>query len=195
MKKCFLALLALSFVSTAYADASCLAGQDPNAAEIDISTCAPIPEAPESAVLGDSAQYISLGAWELGQTREGATYKYGYLSAAGDEPRVLEYDGGETEVDDVNLDCWAKGYYRLHQILQNPPESYVKLREAGFQGRFFQFQTDLRNGPTGFRRVSSYMDHLVKWVTLVRTDGACIVPSYDEFDVYAQRELARRGLE
>ncbi len=193
MKNFFLAFLALSFC-VAQAE-TCLDGQDVNAIDIDISACEAIPEAPQDARLGNSSQAISLGAWELGQTAEGETYKYGYLTPAEDGARFLDYGDGQTQVDDVNLSCWSKGYYRLKQILENPPESYVKLHDAGFQYRFFQFQTDLRNGPTGFRRVSSYMDHLVKWVTLIQQDGTCVVPSYDEFDAYAQRELARRGIE
>ena len=172
---------------------SCLDGQDLNAEHVDISACPSIPNYPERAEMAGRGM-VSLGAWELGTTSTGEYYKYGSLTSESEEPRKLVYGGGEAEVDDVNLSCWAAGYYRLRAILQNPPSEYVALVEAGFQSRFFQFQTDLRNGPTGFMQISSYMDHLVKWVTVVDEDGTCIEPTLEKFTNYAASELSRRGL-
>lgn len=194
-----IALLAVSLGSVARAaeitEDNCLDGQDLNAADVDISRCPVIPSAPNSAPFGTTGQLIDLGAWEIGQTAEGEVYKYGDLSEAnGTSPRVLNYDGGTTVVNEGNITCWAKGYYRLRKILQNPPADYVKLRGAGFQVRFFQFQTDLRNGPTGFREITSYRDHLVKWVTRIETDGTCVQPTLAKFQTYLSAELVRRGL-
>jgi len=138
-----------------------------------------------------------LGAWELGQTAEGDLYKYGTLSEPnGTEPRVLTYyeGDGSTVVNEGNVTCWAKGYYRLRKILQNPPADYVTLRGHNFQVRFFQFQTDLRNGPTGYTEISSYRDHLVKWVTRIEADGTCVQPTLGKFQTYLSAELIRRGL-
>jgi hypothetical protein len=175
---------------------NCLESQNLNAEDVDVTHCPALPELPQDAAFGVTEELVSLGAWELGQTSDGNTYKYGTLSEAGSTPRRLQYYGEEEsiEVNEKNLTCWAKGYYRLRQILQNPPLEYVKLREAGFQVRFFQFQTDLRNGPTGFKQISSYRDHLVKWVTVITEDGVCIQPTLEQFKAYASSELERRGL-
>ena len=192
-------LLALSFEisaqSVVYTEDNCIDGQDLNAEDIDISHCPVLPNEPASAALGETGQTIDLGAWELGQTADGSVYKYGSLSDAnGTEPRILSYGGGSSVVNDGNIVCWAKGYYRLREILQNPPADYVKLRDHGFQVRFFQFQTDLRNGTTGFKQITSYMDHLVKWVTVIQSDGTCVQPTSGRFQDYLTAELARRGL-
>ncbi|MEQ1721629.1 MAG: hypothetical protein ABL930_00545 [Pseudobdellovibrio sp.] len=203
MKMLMAALLVVSFETQAQLDApqvifnedNCLVGQDLNAADVDVSHCPVLPTEPTPAALGTTGKVINLGAWELGQTADGETYKYGDLSAAnGTEPRVLNYEGGSSVVNDGNIECWAKGYYRLRAILQNPPADYVKLRDAGFQVRFFQFQTDLRNGPTGFKEITSYMNHLVKWVTRIEPDGTCVQPTTDKFQKYLTGELAKRGL-
>jgi hypothetical protein len=177
-----------------YTADNCIAGQDLNAADIDISNCPALPSDPAPVALGTTGQSIDLGAWEIGQTAEGQAYEYGSLSEANGTPRVLSFDGGSTTVNDGNITCWAKGYYRLRAILQNPPADYVKLHDAHFQWRFFQFQTDLRNGATGFREITSYMDHLVKWVTRVEVDGTCTQPTLDKFQTYLTAELSRRGL-
>ena len=175
---------------------TCLADQDMDAADVDVSSCPALPNLPESAPLGPAGVDIDLGAWELGQTAEGAEYKYGTLSDVGNEPRVLHFyeEEASTVVNEGNLTCWAKGYYRLRKILQDPPANYLRLRGAGFQFRFFQFQTDLRNGPTGYTEISSYRDHLVKWVTLIETDGTCVQPTRQKFIDYVAREIVRRGL-
>ncbi len=193
-----LVLMSLSLKAGAqvFTEDNCLAGQDLNAADVDISHCPAIPAEPNDAPLGNTGVMINLGAWELGQTAEGEAYKYGSLSEPnGSEPRTLSYEGGSSVVNDGNLVCWAKGYYRLRAILQNPPADYVKLRDHGFQVRFFQFQTDLRNGQTGFKEITSYMDHLVKWVTRIETDGTCTQPTTDKFQTYLTNELSRRGIQ
>jgi hypothetical protein len=175
---------------------NCLGDQDLNADDIDISQCPALPANTNSIALGDTEEQVSLGAYEIGQTAEGETYKYGSLSEPNaNEPRTLSYEGGSTVLNDGNVTCFAKGYYRLRAILQNPPADYIKLRDAGFQKRFFQFQTDLRNGPTGYRKISSYMDHLVKWVTLIDEDGNCVQPTLGKFQSYLTAELERRGLQ
>lgn len=173
----------------------CLNGQDMDAADVDVSKCPAIPSLPEEAEMNGKA--VSLGAWELGTTKDGDTYKYGSLSKPGTTPRTLKFmEGtGTTEVNDLNLECWAKGYYRLRKILQDPPAEYVALHKAGFQFRFFQFQTDLRNGATGFKSIASFQDHLVKWVTVISTKGVCQQPTLSKFRDYAKAELERRGLE
>jgi hypothetical protein len=171
---------------------NCLDGQDMDAADVDVKACPAIPSLPNDVKVGK--EKYSLGAWELGTTSKGATYVYGSLSAPTSSPRTLTYEGGEVEVNDKNLECWAKGYYRLRKILQNPPAEYVTLRKAGFQYRFFQFQTDLRNGPTGYRGISSFQDHLVKWVTVISAQGVCQQPTLSKFREYAKSELTRRGL-
>lgn len=172
----------------------CLDGQDMDAADIDISRCPPIPALPEDAEMNGKS--IGLGAWELGTTAEGDTYKYGKLSSPKSNPRTLSFmeGGGSTEVNQENLDCWAKGYYRLRKILQDPPAEYVALHKAGYQFRFFQFQTDLRNGPTGFKQISSFQDHLVKWVTVISKTGQCQQPTLSKFKAYAAGELEKRGI-
>jgi len=174
---------------------NCLGDQDMNAEDVDISRCPDLPEYPEPATLGDTRTQVRLGAWEIGTTAEGETYKYGSLSEPGTSPRVLSFGGGQTNVTEDNIVCWAKGYYRLRKMLQNPPADYLKLHAAGFQQSFFQFLTDLRNGRTGFQRVTSYQDHLVKWVTVIRTDGVCVQPTLARFEQYAAAELRRRGIE
>ncbi|MBS2017539.1 MAG: hypothetical protein JST00_31950 [Deltaproteobacteria bacterium] len=171
----------------------CLDGQDMDAADVDIKTCPALPEIPGD--VGTGSKKYSLGAWELGETSKGDTYVYGTLAAANASgKRVLEFDGGSVEVDDKNVECWAKGYYRLRKILQSPPAEYVQLKTAGFQYRFFQFQTDLRNGPTGYKKISSFQDHLVKWVTVISATGVCQQPTLKQFTDYAKSELTRRGL-
>ena len=171
---------------------ACLEDQDMDAPDVDVSKCPPVPEIPASAKIG--TEKISLGAWELGTTADGATYVYGDLSAPGTTPRVLNYEGGKSEVNAQNLECWAKGYYRLRKILQNPPAEWVALKNAGFQYRFFQFQTDMRNGPTGYKKISSFQDHLVKWVTVITAAGVCEQPTLTKFRDYAKGELKTRGL-
>ena len=173
----------------------CLDGQDMDAADVDVSKCPAIPMAPESVPIGkDGKDEYELGAWEIGTTANGDTYKYGSLSAPGTNPRILKFDGGTVAVNDKNLECWAKGYYRLRKILQNPPAEYVALRKAKFQVRFFQFQSDLRNGPTGYKAISSFQDHLVKWVTVITKAGVCEQPTLTKFRDYAKGELTDRGL-
>jgi hypothetical protein len=176
---------------------NCIDGQDLNAEDIDISHCPAIPNTPNPVDLGVNGPAIDLGAWEIGTTAEGQNYKYGSLSTPKEsELRTLTFaeGGGATHVNEANITCWAKGYYRLRKILENPPADYIKLYEHHFQVRFFQFQTDLRNGPTGFREISSYMDHLVKWVTVIQPDGSCNQPTLSEFQSYLANEVARRGL-
>jgi hypothetical protein len=166
-----------------------------NAEDVDLSKCPPVPGQPGSITLGGTEELVSLGAWEIGHTAEGKTYKYGSLSEPnGAAPRTLSYADGSSTVNEGNLSCWAKGYYRLRAILQNPPADYLKLRKAGFQARFFQFQTDERNGPTGYQDISSYEDHLVKWVTVIKPDGTCVQPTLARFQAYLTAELERRGL-
>ncbi len=167
---------------------NCLMGQDLNQPKVDISKCPVVPSYPEDAY------GYSLGAWELGQTKEGEIYKYGNLSGVDENPRRLEFSGGETVVDQISLNCWAAGYYRLRHYLKNPPAEYLKLKENGFQSRFFQFQTDLRNGPTGYQKSSAYQDHLVKWVTFVKANGECVEPTRKDFEDFAKSEVLRRSL-
>lgn len=195
----FIALISLLNISKSQAEYhadNCLDGQNLNAADVDIANCPAIPSTPEVAYLGSTGESVNLGAWELGQTAESDTYKYGTLSSPYSSPRYLHYynESKSSQVDELNLICWAKGYYRLRKILQNPPANYLILRNAGFQVRFFQFQTDLRNGSIGFRRISSYMDHLVKWVTLIEKDDTCVQPTLKNFSDYVDAELIRRSL-
>ncbi len=196
MKKIFILTFILSFAAisqTLDAD-NCLEAQSLDALDININKCPDLPSIPESVSTDAFSGQIGLGAWELGTTAEGETYKYGELVDSGASNILEFYGGGSTEVNSLNISCWAKGYFRLRAILQNPPVEYIKLRNAGFQGRFFQFQTDLRNGRTGFKRISSYQDHLVKWVTVITEDGECIQPTFSKFQDYARSELKRRGL-
>lgn len=177
----------------------CLDGQDMDAPDVDISKCPPIPVLPEEASMPGAKEPVGLGAWELGTTKDGDTYKYGSLSKPTNDPkapRTLKFmeGGGTTEVNDLNLECWAKGYYRLRKILQDPPAEYVALHKAGFQYRFFQFQTDLRNGATGYKSIASFQDHLVKWVTVISKTGQCQQPTLGKFKTYAAAELETRGL-
>jgi len=171
---------------------TCLDGQDMDAADVDVSKCPAVPNMPAEVTIGK--EKISLGAWEIGTTSNGETYKYGTLSSSSTNPRVLNFEGGSAPVNAENLDCWAKGYYRLRKILQDEPAEYTKLRKAGFQFRFFQFQTDQRNGPTGYKQISSFQDHLVKWVTIVNAQGVCQQPTLTKFRDYAKAELTKRGL-
>lgn len=171
----------------------CLDGQDMDAADVDVSKCPEIPSIPADVAYGKKDKF-SLGAWEIGTTADGDTYKYGTLSAPGSSPRTLTFDGGSVAVNAENLECWAKGYYRLRAILQDPPAEYITLRTAGFQYRFFQFQSDLRNGPTGYKQISSFQDHLVKWVTVISAKGVCQQPTLKAFRDYAKSELDRRGI-
>ena len=168
----------------------CLDGQDMDAADVDIKACPALPDAPEEAAMGKET--IDLGAWEIGTTADGDTYKYGSLT--GTNPRKLKFDGGTVAVNDKNVECWAKGYYRLRKMLQTPPAAYVALHKAGFQFRFFQFQSDLRNGSTGYKEISSFQDHLVKWVTVITAAGVCQQPTMSKFRAYAKDELTTRGL-
>lgn len=185
-----------AFSQTESSIENCLAGQDLNAEDVDISSCPELPVKPISARLGNSSDFINLGAWELGQTAEGLEYKYGTLNFNSDGSRRLNFSngGGSSNVNSENVICWAKGYYRLLAILQNPPVDYLKLRSNNFQVRFFQFQTDLRNGLTGYTQISSYRDHLVKWVTFIEQDGTCVQPTLARFETYLSNELERRGL-
>lgn len=169
----------------------CLDGQDMDAADVDISACPALPDAPEEATMGASTP-IEMGAWEIGTTSDKLTYKYGSL--IGSNPRKLKHDTGTSEVNDLNIECWAKGYYRLRKILQTPPAAYVALHKAKFQYRFFQFQSDLRNGATGYKEISSFQDHLVKWVTVITKAGVCEQPTLTKFRDYAKAELETRGL-
>lgn len=170
----------------------CLDGQDMDGADVDVSACPAIPEIPEEALMGKTK--IDLGAWEIGTTADGDTYVYGTLSTPATGPRMLKFSGGSSAVNAENLECWAKGYYRLRKMLQDPPAEYVALHKAGFQFRFFQFQTDLRNGPTGYKEISSFQDHLVKWVTVISAAGVCEQPTLKKFRAYAKAELTDRGI-
>ena len=157
----------------------CLDGQDMDADDVDISICPALPTAPKDVTV--EGKKVSLGAWELGTTASGKTYVYGSLSAPETSPRTLKYDGGEEAVNDGNIMCWAKSYYRLRNMLKTPPAEWLALKNAGFQFRFFMFQTDLRNGPTGYKAISSFEDHLVKWVSVVNKDGTCTQPTLTKF--------------
>lgn len=174
---------------------NCLEGQNMDALDVDISRCPALPQYPRPATLS-SGEQVSLGAWELGTTSNGETYKYGGLSPAdGGGGTILTFEGGSAPVNEGNLVCWAKGYYRLRKILQDPPREWLLLRGWGFQFRFFQFQTDLRNGATGFRKITSYQNHLIKWVTVISQTGECQQPTLTKFRDYAKGELTRRGID
>ena len=67
----------------------CLDGQDMDAADVDVSSCPAIPSIPADALLGKKK--VSLGAWEIGTTAEGATYVYGTLSSPSTSPRGLRH--------------------------------------------------------------------------------------------------------
>jgi hypothetical protein len=170
----------------------CLDGQDMDGPDVDISKCPPVPSIPAKTAMG--TETIDTGAWEIGTTADGDTYKYGTLSAPTSNPRVLTFDTGKVNVNDLNVECWGKGYYRLRKMLQTAPAEYVALHKAGFQYRFFQFQSDLRNGPTGFKQITSFEDHLVKWVTVITAKGVCQQPTLTAFRAYAKGELTRRGV-
>lgn len=173
----------------------CLDGQDLNAADVDISACPALPSIPDTVPYGKDDEF-DLGAWEMGTLTNGETYKYGTLTTpVAGGTRKLTYDGGSADVNQGELDCWAKSYYRLRKILQDPPIEYVTLRKAGFQYRFFQFQSDLRNGPTGYKAISSFEDHLVKWVSVISKSGVCTAPTLQAFIDYAKDELDTRGIE
>jgi hypothetical protein len=181
----------------------CLDGQDLNAPDVDVSKCPAVPTAPAKAMFMNNPKLkVDLGAWEIGTTGDKVNWAYGSLSAASTDPRILTWrsdvnmSNGATPVNAQNLECWAKGYYRLRAMLQNPPAEYVALRKLknptdpnGFQYRFFQFQTDLRNGATGFKAIASFQSHLVKWVTVVNKDGTCDQPTFSKFQKYAAAEL------
>jgi len=171
----------------------CLDGQDLDGADVDISKCPALPSIPASVPYGKTDSF-DLGAWEIGETANGDTYKYGTLSAPSTNPRVLTFDTGSVPVNAMNVECWAKSYYRLRRILQDAPIEYLTLRKAGFQYRFFQFQSDLRNGPTGYREISSFEDHLVKWVSVISPDGVCQQPTLSKFKSYAAAELKKRNI-
>ncbi len=171
----------------------CLDGQDLDGADVDISKCPALPSIPAKVPFGKTDAF-DLGAWEIGTTANGDTYKYGTLSAPTTNPRVLTFDTGSVPVNAMNVECWAKSYYRLRKILQDAPVEYLTLRKAGFQYRFFQFQSDLRNGPTGYREISSFEDHLVKWVSVITADGVCQQPTLSKFRSYAASELKRRNI-
>jgi hypothetical protein len=174
---------------------NCLDGQNMDALDVDISRCPALPQYPRPASL-PSGEQVSLGAWEIGTTSNGETYKYGGLSPADGGPgMVITFEGGSAPVNDGNLKCWAKGYYRLRKILQDPPSEWMLLRGWGFQFRFFQFQTDMRNGATGYRKISSFQNHLVKWVTVISQTGECQQPTLTKFRDYAKSELTRRGID
>jgi hypothetical protein len=170
----------------------CLDGQDMDAPDVDLSKCPAIPSIPADTPMG--TETISLGAWEIGTTADGDNYKYGTLSSPTSNPRKLTFDTGTVAVNAENLECWGKGYYRLRKILQTAPAEYVALHKAGFQYRFFQFQSDLRNGPTGYKQISSFEDHLVKWVTVITAQGVCQQPTLTAFRTYVKGELTRRGI-
>ena len=93
-------------VAAIFTENDCLGDQDLNQPNVDISNCPAIPEYPE-----DAYDY-PLGAWELGQTREGEVYKYGDLTAADQNPRKLQYSGGETAVDQTNKRWQASDGHR-----------------------------------------------------------------------------------
>ncbi len=170
----------------------CLDGQDMDSPDLDISKCPAVPSIPADTQMGKET--ISTGAWEIGTTADGDTYKYGTLSAPTTNPRKLTFDTGSVAVNAENVECWGKSYYRLRKILQTAPAEYVALHKAGFQYRFFQFQTDLRNGPTGFKQITSFEDHLVKWVSVITAKGVCQLPTLTAFRTYAKGELTRRGI-
>jgi hypothetical protein len=172
----------------------CLDGQDIDSSEVDISGCPELPRSPDSASLGIDGERVGLGAWELNMSNEGDTFVIGSIGEHDPDSDTWTF-AGRTQVDEANITCWAKGYYRLRKILQDPPADYVTLSEAGFQGSFFQFQTDKRKPGWGYPGISSYKDHLVKWVTIVEDDGSCSPPTLQEFKDYAAGEVARRGLE
>src|SRR5262245_44815101 len=67
----------------------CLAGQDMNADDVDIARCPALPEYPEDVLLG--TEPVSLGAWEIGTTANGDTYKYGSLTSSDGGPMVLNF--------------------------------------------------------------------------------------------------------
>ena len=217
--KCTVLVLSFALSSQAiaqeqpvYTADNCLEGQDLSAADVDISDCPKVPAYPDSAPVNmgeGQTRTAGLGQWELEKTAEGATYVYGGLNDPDESPRTFSKSEA---ADDVNIECWAKGYYRLRAILQNPPASYVKLSsqrdENGNRilGRFFQYQVDKRVGATGFAKgVRSYGDGLVKWVTIIKPTGendqdgnpiyTCDQTTYEEFDEYAKRELNRRGID
>lgn len=171
---------------------NCLDGQSLDAADVDITHCPPIPDAPKSVKVEGKA--VSLGAWEMGQTAAGDTWVYGSLTLKDDGTATLAFDGGTAEVNADNVACWGKAYYRLRAILQDPPKEWLALKNAGFQYRFFQFQTDLRNGATGYKQISSFQDHLVKWVSVINKSGVCEQPTLSKFRTYASKELTTRGL-
>jgi hypothetical protein len=170
----------------------CLDGQDMDSPDVDISKCPAVPSIPADTAMGKET--ISTGAWEIGTTADGDTYKYGTLSAPTTNPRKLTFDTGSVAVNAENVECWGKSYYRLRKILQTAPAEYVALHKAGFQYRFFQFQSDLRNGPTGFKQITSFQDHLVKWVSVITAKGVCQLPTLTAFRTYAKGELTRRGI-
>ena len=170
----------------------CLDGQDMDGDDVDISKCPPVPSIPANTMMG--TETIDTGAWEIGTTANGDNYKYGTLSSPTSNPRVLTFDTGTVPVNAENVACWGKGYYRLRKMLQTAPAEYVALHKAGFQYRFFQFQSDLRNGPTGFKQITSFQDHLVKWVTVISPQGVCQQPTMKAFRDYAKGELTRRGI-
>jgi hypothetical protein len=167
----------------------CLAGQDHEAADVDISACPPLPLYPDPATMmtPNGPVTVDLGAWEIYPG-----YKYGSLvDGANGGKELHDQNDGVTPVDDVLVTCWAKNYYRLISYLRNPPPSYVALHETGNQMRFFQFLSDARQGGgmAWGGRIASYQNHLVKWNNTVNASGVCLQHTKSEFDTYAAARL------
>ena len=102
---------------------------------------------------------------------------------------------GFEEGSDPARTCMAASTRALAEILQDPPESLLQLREKHHISSFFNWNNDYtgaqRNGMAHLRKLWLYERSLIKWISETNTDGTCLIPTREELDRFATLCLDR----
>lgn len=89
--------------------------------------------------------------------------------------------------------CMADSIRALADILQDPPQSLLELREKHGIDSFFMWNNDYtgapRDGMGRFRRIWLYERSLIKWISETNKDGTCGIMTRDDLDRFATRCL------
>ena len=91
--------------------------------------------------------------------------------------------------------CMAEAYEDLVQILQDPPQELIDLREEKDVYAFYIWNNDYTGAPENgvapekYRHLWLYTTqnggYLIKWISETNNDGTCILPTRDDLIAFA----------
>jgi hypothetical protein len=87
--------------------------------------------------------------------------------------------------------CMAEAYYVIRDILQDPPQELLDLKEKHDVYAFFQCNNDYTGAsrdemaPDDYRALWLYNSNLIKWISETNIDGRCVLPTRQDLVKFA----------